>query len=351
MNNVSLKYFIFETMIIRENYNLKSLNTFGINVDAKCFTEVASLEDIIEVSDYIPEKKLPLLVLGGGSNILFTKDFDGLIIKINLQGIELISEDAEFYYVKVQAGENWDEFVKYCVDMNYAGAENLSLIPGNVGASPIQNIGAYGSEMKDIFEELEMFDFGEGIIRKMRTEDCRFEYRNSIFKNELKGKVIILSVTFRLNKFPLFKTEYGAIKDELTKMGVERPSIQTIRNAVINIRRSKLPDPDEIGNAGSFFKNPTVSNKFHEELKSRFPKLVSFPQPGGTYKLAAGWLIEQCGWKGKRVGDAGVHEKQALVIVNYGNANGKEILELTGEIKKSVLEHFGVDLETEVNII
>ncbi len=338
-------------MINRENYSIKSLNTFGIKVDAKYFAEVASLQDIIDINHFIREKQVPYLALGGGSNILFTKDFEGLVIKIDLKGIELVSEDSVHYYVKAMAGENWDDFVKYCVERNYAGLENLSLIPGNVGASPIQNIGAYGVEMKDIFHELKMFDLHIGRTTVMKTDNCRFEYRNSIFKNELKGKAFILSVTFRLDKNPVFRTEYGAIREELNKMGVRELSIQNIRNAVINIRRSKLPDPKEIGNAGSFFKNPTVSAKVHDELKNRFPQIVSFPQPDGKYKLAAGWLIEQCGWKGKRLGDAGVHQKQALVIVNYGNASGKKILELAAEIKKSVSDRFGVEIETEVNIV
>jgi UDP-N-acetylmuramate dehydrogenase len=338
-------------MIIRENYSLKSLNTFGIKVDAKYFTEVASLQDIIDINHFISEKQVPYLALGGGSNILFTKDFEGLIIKIDLKGIELVNEDSVHYYVKAMAGENWDDFVKYCVERNFAGLENLSLIPGNVGASPIQNIGAYGVEMKDVFHELEIYNLHTGNLTVMKANECRFEYRNSIFKNELRGKAFILSVTFRLYRAPVFRTEYGAIKDELNKMGVKELSIQNIRNAVINIRRSKLPDPSEIGNAGSFFKNPTVSAKVHYELKNQFPQIVSFPQPGGTCKLAAGWLIEQCGWKGKRFGDAGVHQKQALVIVNYGNAIGKEILELAAEIKKSVSDRFGVEIEMEVNIV
>jgi UDP-N-acetylmuramate dehydrogenase len=338
-------------MIIRENYSLKSLNTFGISVDAKYFAEVASIEEIIDIYHFIRDKDIPYLVLGGGSNILFTNDFEGIIIKINLKGIEIINEDTEHYYIKAQAGENWDEFVSYCVTKNFGGLENLSLIPGNVGASPIQNIGAYGVEMKDVFHELVMIDLQIEKTRLLRVEECRFGYRNSIFKNELKGKCIILSVTFRLNKFPVLRTEYGSIKDELNKMGIKEPSIQTIRNAVISIRRSKLPDPNETGNAGSFFKNPTINAEIYNNLKKRFPDLVSFPQPDGTFKLAAGWLIEQCGWKGKRIGDAGVHEKQALVIVNYGNATGKEILELAEEIKKSVTDRFGVEIETEVNVV
>ncbi len=338
-------------MIIRENYSLKSLNTFGINVDAKYFTEVASINEIGETSGFIRSGQMNHLILGGGSNILFTKNFDGIVLKISLRGIELVKEDADHYYVKAMAGENWDEFVDYCVAHNYAGLENLSLIPGTVGASPIQNIGAYGAEIKDTFHELEMLDLETGKIIVMKPEECRFEYRNSIFKNELKGRIIILSVTFRLSKTPSLLTDYGAIKDELVKMGIKKPTIQNIREAVISIRQSKLPDPNEIGNAGSFFKNPSVTAFVHSDLKNRYPNLVSFPQKDGTYKLAAGWLIEQCGWKGRRAGDAGVHEKQALVIVNYRNAGGNEILDFSEKIKQSVLDKFGVALEREVNVV
>jgi UDP-N-acetylmuramate dehydrogenase len=337
-------------MNIKENYSLKSLNTFGIHVDAKYFTEVASLQDIIDINQFIKEKQIPYLPLGGGSNILFTKNFKGFIFKVNLKGIELVDEDKRHYYVKSMAGENWDDFVKHCVDRNYAGLENLSLIPGNVGASPIQNIGAYGVEMKDVFHELEMYDLQKEIMRIMKAGECRFEYRNSIFKNELKGKVIINSVTFRLNKFPVYNTEYGAINDELNRMGKKELSIQNIRDAVIHIRRSKLPDPNTVGNAGSFFKNPVVSALVHNKLLKQFPQMVSFLQPDGTYKLAAGWLIEQCGWKGKRFGQTGVHDKQALVIVNHGHASGTDILELANEIKRSVMEKFETVIEMEVNV-
>jgi len=338
-------------MEIKENFSLNSFNTFGINVDAKYFIQVASLEQMREVLDFIRVKKTPYLVLGGGSNILFTKNFKGIVIKVDFKGIELLKEDEKHIYIKAQSGENWDEFVQFCVDNNYAGLENLSLIPGNVGTSPIQNIGAYGVELKDHFEELEFFDFESRSIKIFQLKDCVYGYRNSIFKNKLKGKGIILSVTFRLGKIPVFKTEYGTIKDEIKKMGMSELSIKIIRQAVINIRRSKLPDPDEIGNAGSFFKNPTISIEEHQRLKNVFQDIISFPQPDGSFKLAAGWLIEQCDWKGKRVGDAGVHEKQALVLVNYGNASGKEIYDLSEKIKNSVLDQFGVELEREVNIV
>jgi len=338
-------------MEILKDYSLKSLNTFGLNVDAKYFTKVASLVGIREIAEFIEIKKLPYLFIGGGSNILFTKDFNGLVIKIDLRGIEIIDEDAQHVFVKAASGENWDEFVRYCVNHNYGGIENLSLIPGSVGASPIQNIGAYSVEMKDFFYEVEFYDLTDDSVKNFKKGDCHFGYRSSIFKNELKGKVVILSVTFRLNKKPFFKTDYGVIKDELKKLGVKELTAKAIREAVINIRRRKLPDTDIIGNAGSFYKNPVVTAEKHNEIKSAFPSLVSFPQSDGTYKLAAGWLIEQCGWKGKRVRDAGVHDKQALVLVNYGNATGEDILELSEKIKSSVYEKFGVELEREVNVV
>ncbi|MBM3437021.1 MAG: UDP-N-acetylmuramate dehydrogenase [Bacteroidetes bacterium] len=334
------------------NYrNLKPYNTFGINVDAKRFVEVASLAEIQEVREYLRLHPQNFLVLGGGSNVLFTKDFDGLVIRINLSGIEITGEDKYHVYIKAAAGEEWDGFVEYCTDFGFAGIENLSLIPGCVGASPIQNIGAYGVEMKDHFHSLEYFDLSEGTVRTMLRGNCRFGYRDSIFKHELKAGGIILSVTFRLDKLPVFRTNYGALKDELDRMGISGVTIQKTREAVIAVRHSKLPDPAVVGNAGSFFKNPAVSKERHDQLKSLFPQLVSFPQPDDTYKLAAGWLIEQCGWKGRRIGDAGVHEKQALVLVNYGNAKGAEITDLARQIQISVKEKFSVDLEKEVNIL
>ncbi len=338
-------------MKIKENHSLKSHNTFGINVDAKYFAQVASLEELEEIVDFIETKNIPYLILGGGSNILFTKDFDGIVVKVDFKGIQVVEEDQDHVYIKVQGGENWDKFVEFCVDNNYAGLENLSLIPGNVGTSPIQNIGAYGVELKDHFHELEFFDFETRSVKLFRSNDCVFGYRNSIFKNDLKGKGIIVSVTFRLDKTPTFKTEYGTIKDEINNMWVDDLSINVIRQVVINIRQSKLPDPEILGNAGSFFKNPTISKEEHQRLIDEFPNIVTFPQPDEKFKLAAGWLIDQCNWKGKRVGDAGVHEKQALVLVNYGNATGTEIYNLSKQIKKSVFDKFGVELEREVNII
>ncbi len=337
-------------MVIVKNFPLKSHHTFGISVDAKYFAEVASLNDIKTAIEFSDKNKLPVLVLGGGSNVLFTKKYEGLIIHVGLSGIGKMDEDITHYYVKVSAGENWDAFVKYCVERNYGGLENLSLIPGNAGTSPIQNIGAYGVEMKDYFHELEFYNFETNSVRIFNYSDCRFGYRNSIFKQDLKGKGIILSVTFRLNKKPVFHTEYNALKQELSKLNIKQLTLKAVRETIINIRKSKLPDPAEIGNAGSFFKNPEMAEVEFRKLKFRFPDIVSFPQPNGTFKLAAGWLIEQCGWKGKRIGNAGVHEKQALVLVNYGGATGSEILKLGDKIRDSVVEKFGVELEREVNI-
>lgn len=337
-------------MIIQENKSLKKFNTFGIDASARYFAECSTIDQMQEVlteSKFLNTRKL---ILGGGSNLLFTKNFDGIIIKNNLRGIELINEDENFYYVRSAGGEVWHEFVMYCIDHNFAGLENLSLIPGNAGASPMQNIGAYGVEVKDSFYELEAFHMEEKKLRKFNNAECKFGYRESVFKRELKDQFIITSVTYKLSKIPHYNTSYGAIEKELEAMGVKEPSIQAISKAVCNIRSSKLPDPKVIGNAGSFFKNPVVSTEQFNKLKAEFPEIVSYPS-GDAYKLAAGWMIEQCGWKGKTFGDAGVHKLQALVLVNYGNAKGNEIFDLSQKIMDSVKEKFGVELEREVNII
>jgi UDP-N-acetylmuramate dehydrogenase len=337
-------------MKILENISLKKFNTFGIDVTAKYFLEIDSVAGI---QNFLADKKIsshPLLVLGGGSNILFTKNFDGVVVKNNLKGIELLKEDDEYYYVKVSAGEAWHQFVMHCIQKNYAGVENLSLIPGSAGAAPIQNIGAYGVEQKEVFHEMEAIRIDENKLVVFNKSDCRFGYRDSIFKREAKGKFIITSVTFKLFKNPKLNTSYGAISQEMEKMGVKTISIAAISQAVCNIRRSKLPDPEKIGNAGSFFKNPVISNDKYELLKKDFPAIYAYKDPLGM-KLAAGWLIEQCGWKGKQVGNTGVHKDQALVLVNYGNANGAEVFELSGRIMESVKEKFGVELEREVVIV
>jgi UDP-N-acetylmuramate dehydrogenase len=335
-------------MTVRENVPLKPYNTFGMNVSARWFSSVGSVEELQEIFSK-PEWKSLHFILGGGSNILFTKNVDAIVLRNELRGIEVVSEDEDHVFVKAGAGEVWHEFVQDCIRHDRPGLENLSLIPGSVGAGPMQNIGAYGVELKDLFHELEAFHISEGYVRTFNSGDCKFGYRESVFKRDLKNQFFITSVTFRLPKKPKFNTSYGAIETELEHMGVKELSIAAISQAVINIRSSKLPDPAKIGNAGSFFKNPVISSEKHAGLKNEFPALVSYPS-GNEFKLAAGWLIEQCGWKGKRFGDAGVHKDQALVLVNYGNANGQEIFDLSEQIMQSVSEKFGVQLEREVNI-
>jgi UDP-N-acetylmuramate dehydrogenase len=340
-------------MQIQQNISLKPHNTFGIHVFAQAFANFNSVETLIELIDYTSTKKKPLLILGGGSNILFTKDFDGLVLKNELSGIELLYEDEHCYYVKAAAGVNWHSFVQYCLQHNYVGVENLSLIPGSVGASPIQNIGAYGVEIKDVFYELEAYHIEEKCFIKFSLNDCAFGYRESVFKQSLKNKCIITSVTYKLQKQPTFNISYGAIEQELTQMGVTTISIQAIAQAVINIRNSKLPNPSEIGNAGSFFKNPTISAEALLILKNQFPTIPHYTVANTNnqlYKIAAGWLIEQCGWKGYRKNDAGCYAKQALVLVNYHKASGEEIFDLSEAIIQSVQKKFALNLEREVNI-
>lgn len=338
-------------MIIHENYSLKPYNTFGINATARYFTELGSVEEFQQI---LSEKKIPTLqklILGGGSNILFTKNFDGIVLKNGLKGIELVKETDEYYLVKAAAGEVWHEFVMHCVNNNYAGIENLSLIPGCVGASPMQNIGAYGVEIKDSFYQLEALHIADQNIHTFSNADCKFGYRESVFKHEYKNQFIILSATYKLLKKPVFNTTYGAIEKELEQMGIKELNIQAISRAVCNIRSSKLPNPAQIGNAGSFFKNPEITRDKYLTLQQQFPGIVSYDLPNGNVKLAAGWLIEQCGWKGKTIGDAGVHQLQALVLVNYKNATGSEIYTLSQQVLDSVKEKFDVELEREVNII
>ncbi len=339
----------------KENFSLKKYNTFGIDAAAQYFSifeTVERLEECIELKNRETKyEKLKTFILGGGSNILLTGNFEGLVLKNEVKGIEIVNEDDDFVYIKTGAGENWHQLVLYCIKNNLAGMENLSLIPGNVGASPMQNIGAYGVELKDMFYELEAFHLSEKKLVKFGLEDCQFGYRESVFKKKLKDQFVIINVTYRLNKIPYFNTSYGAIEQELEAMGIKAFSIQAISQAVINIRSSKLPDPTVIGNAGSFFKNPEISSQQFKTLKIAFPNIVGYALDYGNVKLAAGWLIEQCGWKGYRKGDAGCHTKQALVLVNYGHAKGHEILILSEEIIASVKDKFGVVLEREVNII
>ncbi|HEY5369176.1 MAG TPA: UDP-N-acetylmuramate dehydrogenase [Hanamia sp.] len=338
-------------MQVHQNYSLKKYNTFGIDARTKYFATFSSsdiLEQLLENSKNVST----IIILGGGSNVLLTKNYDGLILKNEISGIHFISEDDNFVYIKVGAGEVWHHFVLYCIKNNLGGVENLSLIPGNVGASPMQNIGAYGAEIKDVFFELDAFHLEEKIVQKFSANDCEFGYRESVFKKQYKDQFAILNVTYRLRKNPEFNISYGAIEDELKKMNIEELSVKAISDAVISIRTSKLPDPKIIGNAGSFFKNPVVDNHKLEELKILSSEKIPFYKTNEErVKIPAGWLIEQCGWKGFRKGDAGCYDKQALVLVNYGHATGKEIYHLSEEIKISVKEKFGIELEREVNIL
>ena len=335
---------------IQENVALRAFNTFGIGVFARYFAEFASVEELDELLAWAGGRES--IMLGGGSNVLFTKDVDGLVARNAIKGIELVDEDDDYVYVRAGAGEVWQEFVAHCIGRDWAGVENLSLIPGSVGAAPMQNIGAYGVELKEVFFELEAWHIEEKKVYTFSLNDCAFGYRESVFKHQYRGQFVILNVTFRLGKKAVFRTEYGAIKEELERVGVKDLSIRAVSDAVKAIRRSKLPDPAVIGNAGSFFKNPTIPDEQFDVLQAEYMDIVGYHNNGtDTTKLAAGWLIEQCGWKGFRRGDAGVHARQALVLVNYGGATGQEIYDLSQEIQASVHEKFGVELVREVNII
>ena len=338
--------------MIQENISLKPYNTFGVDVSARYFAEVNSVEELIETLKFSSTKTLPLLFLGGGSNILFTKDFEGLAIQLNLKGITEEIIDDNQVLVTAKSGENWHQFVMDCLERNYGGLENLSLIPGNVGTSPMQNIGAYGTEIKDVFESCKVLNLETLELATLKSEQCKFGYRDSIFKQEGKGKYVILEVTFRLTrKVHRIDVEYGAIKSELEKLGIINPTIQDVSKAVISIRHSKLPDPKAIGNAGSFFKNPTIPISQFEDLKQQFENIPGYPN-GDFVKVPAGWLIEQAGWKGKQIGNVASNQLQALVIINAtGNATGKEIFDFSTMIIDSVKEKYGIELEREVNII
>lgn len=333
------------------DHSLAALNTFGMEVSAEWFVACDTVEEWREALLEARRLQLPLLVLGGGSNILFTRHVQGLVVLNRVMGISLLREDDEFFYVKAGAGENWHAFVMHCVQSGYAGVENLSLIPGSVGAGPMQNIGAYGVELKDVFLELTALHRETLHLKTFSLEECRFDYRSSVFKTDLRDQYVILDVTFRLRKTPIYNTSYGAIEEELQKAGVSEPTLRAVSDAVIRIRRSKLPDPKEIGNAGSFFKNPSVSTAQYEALKQVYPGIPGYPSTQTGYvKTAAGWLIEQAGWKGYRHDNYGVHKNQALVLVNYGGANGQAIYDLSGQIVESVQNKFGITLEREVNI-
>lgn len=332
-----------------KNIDLSKFNTFHIKAYAKIFASFSSLAEIDLIREFQNEK---LLILGGGSNILLTGNFDGLVLHNQMKGISIIKDDDPYVYVKVGAGESWNDFVEYCIQNGFGGIENLALIPGSVGASPMQNIGAYGVEVKDVIHELTAYHLKDLALHIFNANDCEFGYRDSAFKKKWKNQFIILDVTYRLLKYPTFNISYGAIEKQLETMGVENLSLRSVADAVIAIRKSKLPDPAVIGNAGSFFKNPVVTADLFSRLASEFPSIVGYPDTHtSSVKIAAGWLIEQAGWKGYRKGDAGVHQNQALVLVNYGNASGKEILELSQNIIDSVYSKFGIHLEREVNIV
>jgi UDP-N-acetylmuramate dehydrogenase len=335
-------------MTIQSDFSLKAYNTFGIEAKAKQFVSAHSITDLNEVLLLNQD----IFVLGGGSNMLLTQNINKLVVHVDLKGISVVNEDENHVWVKANAGENWHEFVLWCINHNYGGIENLSLIPGNVGTTPIQNIGAYGIEIKDVFASCEAINIKSREIKEFNKEDCQFGYRESIFKNSLKEQFIIASVIFKLTK-QKHKTNssYGAIETELANNNISTPTIKDISNAVIAIRKSKLPDPKELGNSGSFFKNPIISSDKYKELHKKHPEMPHYVISETEVKVPAGWLIEQAGFKGKRFGDAGIHKNQALVLVNYGNATGQEIVAVSKNIQKTILEKYEIAIEAEVNII
>ncbi len=339
-------------MNIQENFSLQSFNTFGVEALAAHYSAVTSLQELKKALVYARERDLPVMLLGGGSNILLTDDYRGLVIHLNLKGISEEVIDENIVHVTAQAGENWHAFVQFCLNKNYGGLENLSLIPGNVGTSPMQNIGAYGTEIKDTFVRCSVLNLETLEEEQFNAQQCLFGYRESVFKTVVKGKYIILSVTFALTRRDhQIKTEYGAIRAELDAMEILSPTIQQVSQAVVRIRQSKLPDPAKVGNAGSFFKNPTVSQEQFDLIKEKNPDMPSYPMDGRV-KIPAGWLIEQCGWKGRQIGNVATHAAQALVIINKtGEASGDEIYRYSAQIISSVEERFGIRLEREVNIV
>ncbi|MCG1035467.1 UDP-N-acetylmuramate dehydrogenase [Polaribacter sargassicola] len=335
-------------MKILKNISLKEYNTFGISVNAKRFI---SIDSVYQLQQLLKVEK-DIFIISGGSNMLLTKDIDKLVVHINIKGISIDREDQNNVYITVNAGENWHDFVLWSVDNNFGGIENLSLIPGNVGTCPIQNIGAYGVEVKDTITKVEAVEIETEKLVTFSNEDCNFGYRNSIFKNTVKGKYIITSVCFQLTKKKHnINSSYGAIETELASKNITKPTLKNISDAVIAIRKSKLPDPKEIGNSGSFFKNPVIFKSQFLELEKKYPTIPSYKISDTEIKVPAGWLIEQAGFKGKRFGNYGVHDKQALVLVNYGNASGEEIYQLAKKIKETILEKFNISLEIEVNIV
>lgn len=338
--------------IIHQNYSLKPYNTFGVEVCAKFFIHATNLYELRSPLHSIQEQAQPPLVLGGGSNILFTQDYDGLVIRNEIKGIEVIKEDKTFVWVKVGGGEVWHDLVQHCVQHNWGGIENLSLIPGSVGAAPVQNIGAYGVELKDVFECLEAIELSTGRLHNFTKTACAFGYRDSIFKRSLKGKFAIVSVTLKLRKQPIFNISYGAIQRELDQRYPNEPlTIARISAIICAIRTNKLPDPAVIGNCGSFFKNPVIDKKQFENLCQQYPNMPHYVLSDDAIKIPAAWLIEQCGWKGKVVGNTGTYNNHALVLVNHGGASGQEVKALAGQIQSSVNEKFNIEIEREVNVL
>ena len=337
-------------MNLQNNYPLLPHNTFGMEVNASVFMEYESVEELKEWLAHTPLAGETWLHIGGGSNLLFTQDYPGIILHSAIKGFEVVSENEDEVLVRAGAGEVWDDFVAYTVEKGWYGAENLSLIPGEVGASAVQNIGAYGVEAKDLIVKVETLEVETGKERVFGNEECGYAYRESVFKHELKGKYIVTSVTYRLSKHPSYRLDYGNVRSELEKRGCEL-TLENVRRTIIDIRESKLPDPKVQGNAGSFFMNPIVPRPLFEELLGKYPSMPSYEVDAERVKIPAAWMIDQCGWKGKRLGNAGVHDKQALVLVNCGGATGQEIIALSEEIQRSVFDKFGVRISPEVNFI
>jgi UDP-N-acetylmuramate dehydrogenase len=338
-------------MVIYQNISLKPYNTFGLEAKATEFVECNTLEEVQVLCATFNLSERPLLILGGGSNILLTQDFKGMVVKMNLKGISKVKEDEHYVWLKANSGEIWHSFVMHCVEAGLGGVENLALIPGYVGAAPMQNIGAYGVEVKDTVEEVLAVEINTGKLVSFSNAECEFGYRESVFKHQHKGKFIIVAVTFKLSKKPQINTQYGAISDVLKQKGITHPSIKEVSDAVIEIRQTKLPDPKVLGNSGSFFKNPEISKEQFNSLKAEYPDIPGYAIGETKVKVPAGWLIEQCGYKGKVIGNTGAHKNQALVLVNYGNATGYEIYRLALEIQNSVRDKYGIHIIPEVNII
>lgn len=334
-----------------KNISLKPFNTFGIDVSARYYAEANSIEMVQALFDTPQAREQSHFILGGGSNVLFTQNLSGLLIRILIPGIKIVREDTKHVWLEVGAGENWHQLVMHCVAQNWGGIENLSLIPGTVGAAPIQNIGAYGVELKDVLEEVHALHIKDGTLHIFNNHDCQFGYRNSIFKHSHKNQFVVSSIILRLAKNPRINLSYSAVAETVEKLNEGAPNLRSVSNAVIHIRRNKLPDPHEIGNAGSFFKNPEISQAEFAVLQNQHPDVPHYAVPNNQVKIPAGWLIEQCGWKGKRCGNVGVYPKQALVIVNYGQATGHEVKQLAEEIQNSVFEKFAIRIMPEVNII